>query len=163
MGWPFGRRVLRPRTYPASAGTWRAAPGGLVKLRTPGVTPIQQFRGRVEVDIGTDGQKSGTIGAGGGVTLQAGPAGIGARWSLDQAGIGTSLGAADASTCAVYAGPQAIAPYLVSQSYAAGGDAIGLAGISLQPGEFVFAVWSGGSPGTVAALKVSGTKSVLVA
>lgn len=266
MRWPYGRRVLRPRVYPAAAGTWRAAPGGLVKLRAPGVTPIEAYRGRAQVPIGIDGQVSapvpsasvsgsvasptvfdvfatlvippgpvtvawtvtlgGTVGAGdannfavrvqsgptlaisvnagaGGtypqaaitvtgptvlqleswsstptagsvysgtmsisaaqVSLQAGPSGIGARWALDQAGIATSVGQADVSTCAVYAGPQASAPYLVAQSYAGGGDAIGLAGYELQPGEFVFAVWTGGTPGSVAQLKVAGQKTVLVA
>lgn len=161
--WPYGRRVLRPRVYPVQAGTWRAAPGGLVKLRTPPVTPIEAFTRRVSAPIGVDGQAAAAVLASGSVTLQAGPQGIGASWALDQAGISTSLGAADSATCAVYAGPQASAPYLVSQSYAGGGDAVGLAGVTLQPGEFVFAVWSGGTPGTTAALKVSGVKTVLAA
>jgi hypothetical protein len=163
MPWPFGRGRLRPQVYPAAAGTWRAAPQGLVKLRTPATVPVEAFTGRQAVPIGIDGQVSGVVGAGGQVTLQVGPQGIGASWALDQAGIGTSLGAADASTCAVYVGPQAAGPYLVAQSYAGGGDAVGLAGIVLQPGEFVWALWSGGTSGSTAQLKVSGTKSVLVA
>lgn len=161
--WPFGRRTLRPRVYPVQAGTWRAAPGGLVKLRAPGVTPIEAFTGRVQVPIGIDGQASVTVGAGGSATLQVGPQGIGARWAPDQAGIATSVGANDTSTCAVYAGPQAIRPFLVAQSYNGGGDAVGLAGITLQPGEFVFAVWTGATAGSVAQLKVTGDKTVLVA
>jgi hypothetical protein len=163
MPWPFGRRVLRPRVYPASAGTWRAAPGGLQKMRAPAVVPIEQFTRRISAPIGIDGQASGVVSAAGTVSLQAGPQGIGARWALDQAGIATSVGAVDTATCAVYAGPQASAPYLVAQSYAAGCDAIGLAGYTLQPGEFVFAVWSGGTPGSLAQLKVAGTKTVLAA
>jgi hypothetical protein len=158
--WPFGRRVLRPGSWPASAGTWRAAPQ-LRKLRTPPVVPVEMFTRRVSAPIGIDGQASGVVLASGSVTLQAGPQGVGARWALDQAGIATSVGAADTATCAVYAGPQASAPYLVAQSYAGGGDAIGLAGYTLQPGEFVFAVWSGGTTGSLAQLKVAGTKTVL--
>jgi hypothetical protein len=163
MPWPFGRRVLRPRIYPASAGTWRASTGGLVKLRTPATVPIEAFTRRVSAPIGIDGQVAGVVSGAGTATLQAGPQGIGARWALDQAGIATSVGAGDTATCAVYAGPQATAPYLVAQSYTGGGDAIGLAGYTLQPGEFVFAVWSGASPGSAAQLKVAGTKTVLAA
>lgn len=163
MGWPFGRRRLAPRAWPVSAGTWQAAPGGLRKLTAPGVIPVEQFTRRVTVPIGIDGQVSGVVGAGGGVTLQAGPAGVGSSWALDQAGIATSVGANDTATCAVYVGPQASAPYLVAQSYVGGGDAIGLAGYTLQPGEFVFAVWSSGTAGSVAQLKVAGAKTVLAA
>ena len=161
--WPFGRRVLRPGVWPAGAGTWRAAAGGLQKVTAPGVIPIEAFRRRVTVPIGIDGQASALIPASGSVTLQAGPQGIGASWALDQAGIATSVGPADPATCAIYAGPQASAPYLVAQSYAGGGDAVGLAGYTLQPGEFVFAVWSSGTVGSLAQLKVAGKKSVLVA
>lgn len=163
MPWPFGRRVLRPRTYPASAGTWRAAPGGLVKQQLPPTVPIESYTQRITVDIGTEGQASGPVPGSGTVTLQVGPQGVGAQWAPDQAGIATSVGANDTATCAVYAGPQPLAPFLVAQSYAGGGDAIGLAGITLQPGEFVFAVWSGGTAGSSAQLKVSGTKTVLAA
>ncbi|HEV2243547.1 MAG TPA: hypothetical protein VGR98_21050 [Streptosporangiaceae bacterium] len=101
--------------------------------------------------------------AAGHAVAAGGPEGIGARWALDQAGIATSVGPGDTATCAVYAGPQASAPYLVAQSYAGGGDAIGLAGYTLQPGEFVFAVWSGGTPASLGQLKVAGTKTVLAA
>lgn len=162
MSWIYGRRILRPRVYPAAAGTWRAAPGGLVKLHRPATIPVEAYTGRAQVPIGIDGQRSGTI-AGGVATLQVGPAGIGTSWALDQAGFGTSVGAADTATAAVYVGPQATQPYFVAQSYAAGGDAVGLAGITLQPGEFVWVVWAGGTNGSTAQVKVAGTKSVLTA
>lgn len=163
MAWPFGRRVQRPGIWPVSAGTWRAAPGGLVKQQLPPTVPVEAYTRRVSVPIQVDGQAAGVIPASGKLTLQVGPQGVGARWAPDQAGIATSVGAADSSTCAVFAGPAALAPWGVAQSYAGGGDAIGLAGITLQPGEFVFAVWSGGTPGSSAQLKVSGTKTVLAA
>lgn len=158
--WPYGGRVLRPRQYPASAGTWRAA-GPFIKLTRPASVPVQLFTQRISVPIGIDGQVSGPVGAGGSATLVTGPQGIGASWSLDQAGFSTSVGAVDTATAAVYVGPQATQPYLVAQSYAGGGDAAGLAGIVLQPGEFVWVVWSAGTPGSTAQLKVSGMKSVL--
>jgi hypothetical protein len=162
MPWPYGRRTLRASVYPASAGTWRAS-RGLRKLVRPATVGMEQFTRRVTITIGIGGQVSGLVGAGGSVTLQAGPSGVGASWALDQAGIATSVGASDTATCAVYVGPVIGAPYQVATSYAGGGDAVGLAGYSLQPGEFVFAVWSQGTPGSVAQLKVSGLQSVLAA
>jgi hypothetical protein len=163
MRFPFGRTRLRPAVYPASAGTWRAAPGGLRKLRAPPVIPIGQFRRRVSSPILVDGQASGVVGAAGTVTLSVGPQGIGASWQPDQAGIATSVGALDTATAAVYVGPLPIAPFQVAQSYAAGGDAVGLAGYTLSPGEFVTVVWSGATAGSTAQLKVTGTETVLEA
>lgn len=162
MVFPYGRRRARPNIYPAAAGTWRASTG-FRKLRAPATIPVEAYTTRQAIPVGIDGQKSGTVGGAGTVTLQAGPAGVGQTWALDQAGFGTSLGAADTATASIYAGPQATSPYLVAQSYAAGGDAVGLAGIVLQPGEFVFVAWTGGTSGSTAQLKVSGTKTVLVA
>jgi hypothetical protein len=161
MPWPFGKFTARPRVWPASAGTWRAAPGGLVKVTRPASPGMETFTRRVVVPIGIDGQATGPVGAGGAVTLQAGPAGVGASWALDQAGLATSVGAADTATCNVYVGPAPTSPYQVATSYAGGGDAVGLAGLSIQPGEFVFAVWASGTPGSSAQLKVTGDKSVL--
>jgi hypothetical protein len=123
--------------------------------------PIEAYTRRVSVPIAIDGQVTGTTGAGGTVSLQCGPQGVGASWSLDQAGIATSVGATDTATCAIYVGPQATPPYLVAQSYAGGGDAVGLAGYVLVPGEFVFAVWASGTAGSTAQLKVSGMKNAL--
>jgi hypothetical protein len=160
--WPFGGRALVPRVYPASAGTWRAAGNQFTKVTAPAVIPVQLFTQRISVPIGIDGQVSAPF-VTSTITLQAGPQGVGASWALDQAGFGTSIGASDTATAAVYVGPQATQPYQVAQSYAAGGDAVGLAGIVLQPGEFVFVMWSGGTPGATAQLKVSGIKSALAA
>jgi hypothetical protein len=134
-----------------------------VKLTRPAVIPITRFTRRVTSPIAVDGQASGVVGAGGAVTLSVGPQGIGASWQPDQAGIATSVGAGDTATAAVFVGPAAIAPFQVAQSYAAGGDAIGLAGYTLSPGEFVTVVWTGGTAGSIAQLKVTGSETVLEA
>jgi hypothetical protein len=161
--WPFGRRTLNPGVWPARAGTWAAAGPNTGKYSTPGTIPIQSYTGRSAAPIGINGQVSGVFPSSGKLTLNVGPAGIGTSWALDQAGISTSTGAADTSTCAVYVGPQAIQSFLAAQSYAGGGDSIGLAGITIQPGSFIWAVWSGGTPGAVATLLVTGNQSVLAA
>jgi hypothetical protein len=161
--WPFGRKTLRASVWPGRAGTWAAAGDNIGKYVTPAPTPQQAFTRQVQAPIGLDGQIMGVIGASGGVTLRVGPAGVGSKWALDQAGISTSTGQADASTCAVYAGPQAIESFFVAQSYAGGGSSVGLPGLSLSPGEFVWAVWSGGVNGANATLKVTGVKTALAA
>jgi hypothetical protein len=161
--WPFGRRTLTPGAWPARAGTWAAAGRNTGKYVTPGTIPIQSYTGRQSAPIGISGQVSGVFGGTGDLTLRVGPLGIGTSWSLDQAGISTSVGASDSSTCAVYVGPQAIQSFLVAQSYAGGGDSIGLAGVTIQPGSFIWAAWSGGTDAAVATLLVTGTQSVLAA
>ncbi len=159
--WPFGRRTLRASVWPARAGTWAAAGPNTGKYVTPAPVPQQAYTRHVQAPIGLDGQVMGTIGAGGTVTLRAGPTGVGTSWELDQAGLSTSTGAADSSTVAVYSGPQAISSFFVAQSYAGGGSSVGLPGLALVPGEFVWAVWSGGTPGASATLKVTGQKNAL--
>ncbi len=159
--WPFGRRTLRPGVWPGRAGTWAAAGNSHAKYVAPAPVPQQAFTRRVQAPIGLDGQVSGVIGAGGTVTLRAGPMGVGTSWELDQASLSTSTGATDASTVAVYTGPQAIASFFVAQSYAGGGSSVGLPGLALLPGEFVYAVWTGGTPNALATLKVTGQKNAL--
>ncbi len=139
--WPFGRRTLRASVWPARAGTWAAAGPNTGKYVTPAPVPQQAYTRHV--------------------TLRAGPTGVGTSWELDQAGLSTSTGAADSSTVAVYSGPQAISSFFVAQSYAGGGSSVGLPGLALVPGEFVWAVWSGGTPGASATLKVTGQKNAL--
>ncbi len=159
--WPFGRRTLRAGVWPGRAGTWAAAGNRQDKYVTPAPVPQQAYTRQVQAPIGLDGQVMGVIGAGGSVTLRVGPSGVGSSWALDQAGLSTSTGANDSSTVAVFAGPQAISSFFVAQSYAGGGSSVGLTGLALVPGEFVWAVWSGGTPGANATVKVSGQKTAL--
>jgi plastocyanin len=161
--WPFGRRTLTPRVWPARAGTWAAAGGNTGKYTTPGPVPQQAYVNHVSAPIGLDGQVTGTFPSSGVLTLSAGPAGVGASWALDQAGISTSVGPTDSATAQGFAGPQAIESFQVGQSYAAGGDTFGLAGITIVPGEFVWVTWTGGTHNATATLKVTGTKTALAA
>ena len=55
------------------------------------------------------------------------------------------------------------APVLLSgQSYAGGLDTISLAGVQLQVGEFLIAVWADGVPGDLATMRIQGAESCLV-
>lgn len=97
------------------------------------------------------------------LTLHVGPSAFGTAWQLAQASIGTTTGANDTSTAEFFAQPYGTpaAPFQVGQSYAAGGDQVGLSGIKLVTGEFLFVVWTGANPGDTATLVLSGTQVVL--
>jgi hypothetical protein len=95
--------------------------------------------------------------------LQLGPSGIGQRWRATYCQIATSTGANDASTCSIYLGPLAIGPLVGGQSYAGGGDSVGLPGAVMQPGDFLWALWTGGTPGAIASLAIYGDMSALEA
>jgi hypothetical protein len=130
----------------------------------PYSAPHRTFTAAAEVPLGPYGFAQGTITAGGTLTLAVGPQAAGTAWELAQAAISTATGAADTSTCAIYAQPYgpASAQWLVGQSYAGGGDQVGLAGVRVVRGEYVVAVWSGAHPGDVATLILSGTMRALV-
>lgn len=106
---------------------------------------------------------TGTIGGQGTVTLSVGPQGAGTSWDLAQVSVATTTGANDTSTVAFFAQPTGTvqAPWQVGQSYAGGGDQVGLAGIKLVPGERLYAVWSGGHTGDVATMILTGKMTVL--
>lgn len=58
-------------------------------------------------------------------------------------------------------GPGAVAQYAVTASLAGGASQFGLGGAALAFGWFVFAVWTGGTPGATANLRVTGVKTAL--
>jgi len=108
--------------------------------------------------------KSGTA------TAFCGPAGVGTVWYPQAVAISTTTGANDASTCALYLSPfentsTALAPstQIGGQSYAGGGDTIGVAVPPMRNGYYIIAVWSNATNGDVAALQVYGTQQALSA
>lgn len=142
--------------YPAQAVT---SVRGVAARRIP-VPGQPGYTRHVTVPI-QNAQQQATVNGSGAATVQLGPSGIGCRWVPAMAVIQTTTGAADNSTCAVFLGPLPLGPQVGGQSYAGGGDSIGLPGTSLQPGEFVWAVWSGAVPGAIATLNVYGDQTVL--
>lgn len=96
-------------------------------------------------------------------TVQAfvGPSSGGDLWSLDQCFLSTSVGQLDAAQCVVYVGALPVPQAAVTGSLAGGGSQFGLGGVGVPFGWFVFAVWSGGTPGATAYLRVTGAKTVL--
>lgn len=143
----------------AAAGTY---PQAQVTFTTPGGLALLLLSGSNAATAGS--VYGGTIfGASAPLALQVGPAGFHTSWMLAQASIGTTTGANDSSTAEFFAqpyGPPSPA-WQVGQSYAAGGDQVGLSGIKLITGEFLFVVWSGAKAGDTCTLVLSGVQTVL--
>jgi hypothetical protein len=160
--------VRTPPGYHLRAGGW---PPGMVvpagshvarRVLPPSVSP-RAFTTPARVPIGPEGFAQGTVAANGTCTLHVGPAGYQTSWELAQASIGTTTGASDTATAEFFAqpyGPPSPA-FQCGQSYAAGGDQVGLSGLKLVTGEFLFVVWSGAHPGDTATLVLSGVRQVL--
>jgi hypothetical protein len=142
---------------------------GVPKVRPIRVAPIIQYNDLVTVDIGNDGSPSSatsTFLSGGTAYAYCGPGGLGQSWSLDQCYLSSSVGPLDASQVIVYVGPWmgpqgAVAQYAVTSSLAGGGSQFGMGGLTLDDGWFVQAYWTGGTPGAIAYLRVTGTKTAL--
>lgn len=151
-----------PYPVPAGrAGSWHAA-GGLFRYLThPPAIPIHHYTGRARGPIAGLGITQTVIGAGGGGTAKVGPSGLGTRWYPQSVTLSTKTGAADNSTATAYLGVLA-ASAIVGQSYAAGGDVIGLAVPMMQPGDLLYIVWSGGVVGDWASMQVIGDQEAMI-
>lgn len=129
-------------------------------------TPQGAYTGHQQTLI-TGGYSAATVTAAGAAVVKVGPQGVGTVWYPQAAAISTTTGANDASTCALYLSPLENGATVVpstqigGQSYAGGGDSIGLAVPPMWPGYFIVAVWAGAVPGDLASLAVYGTQDVL--
>jgi len=159
--------VRFPGGYHRAAGSWPrgwVVPAGtqVPRVVQPRSLPPRHFTTPATVPISAEGFAQGLIAAGT-ATLSVGPSGAGTSWDLAQLSVSTTSGAADTSTVSVFvqaAGPPNDA-WQVAQSYAGGGDQLGLAGIKMVPGERLYAVWSGAKNGDVAIIVLTGSKTVL--
>ena len=127
--------------------------------RHPAATPIELYTATVRVPI-ANGVGQATVPSSGIVSIQVGPQGVGTVWYPQSAAIATTTGANDTSTCTLYVGPLALLSQVGSQSYAGGGDNIGLAVPALTPGYFIVAKWAGATSGDLATLTVYGQADV---
>ena len=148
-GRTLNKMRLRPG-YPAGSG---ARP--IVRV------PMQAFSQLVTGVPLTNGQAQAVVNGAGVATVAVSPQGQGTTWYPTSAIVSTSLGAADTSTVAVYIGAQALQNLQGGQSYAGGGDTVGISQASMQPGDRLIAIWSGAKPGTIATLNVIGTQDAL--
>jgi hypothetical protein len=135
-------------------------------MRRPPSTAPGDYQGSQPTVI-TGGYAAKVVPAGGIVTIYCGPMGLGTVWYPQAVAISTTTGANDASTCALYLSPLQnganLAPstQIGGQSYAGGGDTIGIAVPPLWPGTFLIAQWTGATVGDLAALQVYGQQRAL--
>jgi hypothetical protein len=151
--------VRLPDGYHRSAGSWPGTSksgGG----RRHGAVPVQQYT-RVRAAPIDNAYAQVVVNAQGVAKLSLGPSGLGNVWRPSYCQIATTSGASDTSTCSLYIGPLPIGPLVGGQSYAGGGDSIGLPSVTMQPGDFVWAIWTGGKTGDIASLVVYGDQTVL--
>ena len=131
-------------------------------LRAPQSVPQQSYTQVVRTPI-AGGYGALVVPSSGTVTVMVGPQGVGTVWYPQSAAIATTTGANDNSTCALYLGPKGLQTQIGGQSYAGGGDSIGLAVPPMWPGYFIWAVWTGAKAGDLASLAVYGQQDSLSA
>ena len=158
----MARRYVQPRPVPAiPAGGWRAAGFRFAKQLRPQSVDVTAYTRVRRAQIGGDGIAGGVIGSNGTATVKVGPQGYGTRWYPNQLAVATASGANDTSTVAFYLNVIGPGGFL-AQSYAGGGDQPGIAVPEMQPGDLLYAVWSGGKNGDWCQLTVTGPMDVLV-
>lgn len=135
-------------------------------LTRPHTIPVQYYQTVVRTPIPrSTGRGSALVPASGTISVSVGPSGLGTIWYPQLAAIATTTGANDNSTCALYVtgwntpvNPQ---DAINGQSYAGGGDSIGMAIPPIHQGECIKAVWTGGTNGDTATLTVYGDQDLL--
>lgn len=146
----IGQAIDRSQNYTTAA---------VRKLGRPGTIPMQDYATPRRTPIA--GGYGSAIVAAGTATVKVGPMGVGTVWYPQAAAIATTTGANDASTCALYLGPLGLQTLIGGQSYAGGGDTIGLAVPPLWNGYFIWAVWSNAVNGDLATLTIYGEQDSL--
>jgi len=104
-----------------------------------------------------------TLNGSGAGTVQAGPATPGEIWSPTQVSVSCSATVTTGTCqCSIYAGAGPSQGTFVDGTFSGDTgdttDAIG--GRQVNPGQSVFAVWSGGVPGATATMVLAGTRTV---
>jgi hypothetical protein len=151
--------MTTPRS--GTAGSWRSS-GRRGPLRRPPSPPIQDYQTFLNVPIGNDGIAFPvTFDANGNAQAFAGPSGVGTSWAPSQAALYTSVGPLDPAVATVFVGPLPLVQYQVANFLSGGGAQVALGGVTLTPGWFVWAQWTGGTPGALAFLNVTGGKQAL--
>jgi hypothetical protein len=124
--------------------------------------PDHLYDRQVTVDLGNDGVAPVAMFSASGIAQAVvGPASSGDSWSLDQCSLSTSVGQLDPAQCQLFSGPLPLPMFAVTGSLAGGQSQFGLGGVALGFGWFIWAEWTGGTPGAFAYLRVTGVKTVL--
>lgn len=101
-----------------------------------------------------------TLDGNGNGTAQSGPGRVREHWQVSGAAVAVNTQNKEAS-CSIYIGSNADSTSFVGNTITgSSGDTCGCAGIDIQPGQFVFAIWEAGDPGSTGTLTVFGTYSI---
>jgi hypothetical protein len=145
--------------HPPAGSAWNVPGPNVARIRP---APMNLYARMVTVDLGNDGiAPLATFTAGGTAQALCGPTSGGDVWSLDQCYLATSVGQLDIAQCTVYAGPGTVAQYGVASNLSGGGAQFGMGGVQVPFGWFVWALWTAGTPGATATLRVTGQKTVM--
>lgn len=97
-------------------------------------------------------------------TTQIGPVNQRESWQPTQVAVKTNQAPGaivNEAQCKIYAGPDTSDPYFVGGTLSGStGDSAGNITTTVNCGEYVFAVWTGGDPGAQGRLHVTGTKQL---
>jgi hypothetical protein len=155
-GWVHRQAAGRGGSSYAWQPGWRGT--GMMPPRRPPVTVFSRVISGVPL---SGGQAQTVIGADGTATAKIGPQALGTSWYPASAVISTTTGAADNATAQCFLGSSGVANLLQGQSYAAGGDTIGLSVPQMTPGDLLIVKWAGGTPGDLATVNIVGTMDAL--
>lgn len=141
-------RGLHPQGVRTTGGTpWR-----------PPRVPQESFQVPVRtlIQAGTGQQ---IVSGSGKAIVVLGPQGVGTRWYPSQIQVATSTGPTDGSTVVLYR-DFIDAKQEIGQTLQGGGDTLGFTH-DMQPGNLIYAVWTGANPGDLATLTVHGDQLAL--
>lgn len=148
--------------WPAGLHTYA---GGLPNLgqrnRSIPSPPIEAYTGIQQQVPLNDGQGQAVVSGAGTATVQIGPSGLGTVWYPAAVTISTTTGVNDASVANVYAGPTSlVTPTTLLGTIPGGGAGVLSAAVPPLPvGWSLTVVWTGGHPGDIAAVNVTGSKT----
>lgn len=113
-----------------------------------------------QVSIGPEGTATIVLDGSGNGTAKVGPASARETWDAGNTAVSVATNAAEAQ-CKIYNGPAATPQYFRDGTLSGStGDATGKASGPLKLGNWIWAVWTGGDPGSVATLTVTGSKDL---
>ena len=100
-----------------------------------------------------------TLNGSGAGTASTGPQFPRESWDVAVASVGAATNAAEA-TCKIYAGPPAAPLFIDGTTWGSTGDSTSNFSAPVYLGSAVIATWTGGDPGAIATLTVTGTRRI---
>lgn len=153
------RRIPRLAGPLRHAGGWGLPGPG---IRRPPSMGMGEYGALTRTAIRTgEGTGAALVSGAGTATISVGPDGLNI-WYVTYAAISSTTGADDTSTAQCLVGPIGAGIVPGGQSYAGGGDSIGLGNQTLRPGDFVTVIWSGAKPGDTVFVTVYGSQDIPV-